>query len=164
MADWAETGREMVVPDAAEKRLDEMDRLSDMLQFPPVVRAGAAVNVAVTVAATWWVAVRFLGPFVLPCWLLLVLAVNLTPVILLRLTMNAATPMPTLRSMDFVRDQHKFSDWVYLAASANMSFWVVLSWASSRTWHAGWVLGVLMAIGGLHTYWPVVLPRPGQDA
>ena len=40
MADWAETGREMVVPDAAEKRLNEMDRLGDMLHFPAEVTLG----------------------------------------------------------------------------------------------------------------------------
>ncbi len=158
MADWAETERELVVPDAAEKRLDEMDRLSDLRQFPAEVRAGAAVNIAVTIAATWWVAGRFVGPLVLLVWLVLVLLLNLTPVFLLRLTMNAATPMPTVRSMDFVRDQHKFSDWVYVAASANMSFWVVVSWSLSRTWHAGWLLAVVMLVGGLHTFWPVVLP------
>ena len=146
------------VPDAAEKRLDEMDRLGDMAHFPAVVRLGAAANVAVTVAVTWWMAVRFVGPLALPAWLGLVLAVNLTPVVLLRLTVTAATPMPTLGSMDFVRDQHKFSDWVYLAASANMSFWVVVGWSLSRTWHEGWVLALVMVVCGLHTFWPVMLP------
>ena len=163
MADWAGTGREMVVPGAAEKRLDEMDRLADMREFPALVRAGAALNVAVTVAVTWWVSVRFSGPLVLPGWVLLVLLVNLAPVVLLRLTMTAATPMPTLRSMDFVRDQHKFSDWVYLAASANMAFWVVLGWSASRAWHAGWVLAALTAVGAAHTFWPVALPVSRQE-
>ncbi len=158
MADWAETGRAVVVPDPAEKRLDEMDRLADMREFPALVRVGAAVNVAVTVAATWWVAVRFTGPLVLLAWVVLVLVLNLMPVFLLRLTMNASTPMPTLQSMDFVRDQHKFSDWVYVAASANMAFWVVVSWSVSRAGHAGWALAAVMAVGALHTFWPVVLP------
>ncbi len=157
MMDWAGVGREAALPDAAEKRLDEMDRLGDMTHFPAVVRAGAALNVAVTVAVTWWVALRFVGPLVLPAWLGLVLLLNLLPVAVLRLTMDASTPMPTLRSMDFVRDQHKFSDWVYLAASANMSFWVIVSWSVSRAWHVGWVLGLVMLAGAAHTFWPVGL-------
>ena len=31
--------------------------------------------------------------------------------------------------MDFLHDQHRFSSWVYLAASANMVFWILLSWS-----------------------------------
>ncbi len=158
MTEFGSAGREIAVPDAEEKRLDEMDRLADMAAFPPMVRAGAGANVAVTVLATWWVSVRFPGSMALLVWLALVLLLNLTPVVLLRLTMTPSTPMPTLGAMDFVRDQHKFSDWVYLAASANMAFWVVVSWSVSRARHEGWVLGVLVAVGALHTFWPVVLP------
>lgn len=157
MADWAGTGREIVIPHASEKRLDEMDRLGDMLHFPAVVNAGATLNVLVTIAVTWWVAVRFLGPAVPLVWIGLVLFLNLTPVVLLRTTMTAATPMPTLQSMDFVRDQHKFSDWVYLAASANMAFWVLLAWTASRVRHEWWVLLVLLVVAGLATFSPVLL-------
>lgn len=157
MADWAETGREMVVPDAAEKRLNEMDRLGDMLHFPAMVNAGATLNVLVTIVVTWWVAVRFLGPAVPLVWIALVLFLNLLPVVALRMTMTTATPMPTLRSMDFVRDQHKFSDWVYLAASANMAFWVMLAWTASRVRHENRVLIVLLVVAAVATFSPVLL-------
>ena len=159
MADWSETWRAMVVADASEKRLDEMDRLGDMLHFPAGVNAGATLNVLFTMVVTWWVAVRFLGPAVLLVWIALVLFLNLLPVVVLRTTMTAATPMPTLRSMDFVRDQHKFSDWVYLAASANMAFWVLLAWTASRVCHEPWVLAVLLVVAGLATFSPVLLRR-----
>ena len=60
----------------------------------------------------------FLAPFL---WVAFVLFCNLLPVVLLRLTLKPTTEYSTLRTMDFVHDQHKFSDWVYLAASANMA-------------------------------------------
>lgn len=128
-----------------------------MLHFPAVVNAGATANVLLTMCVTWWVAVRFLGPAVPLIWIALVLCVNLLPVVLLRLTMTPATPMPTLRSMDFVRDQHKFSDWVYLAASANMAFWVLLAWTASLVRHETWVLGVLLCVAAAATFSPVLL-------
>ncbi len=159
MADWADTGRDMTTPHAAEKRLNEMDRLGDMLHFPAMVNAGATLNVLVTIAITWWVAVRFTSPATPLLWILLVLCLNLLPVVLLRITMTPATPMPTLRSMDFVRDQHKFSDWVYLAASANMAFWVFLGWTASLLRHQLWVLALLLAVAALATFSPVLLRR-----
>ena len=77
-------------------------------------------------------------------WVALVLFLNLLPVVLLRFTLSPATVYPTLRTMDFVRDQHKFSDWVYVAASANMAFWVLGSWALFSVLHTVPVLaGVL---------------------
>ncbi len=162
MVDWVAAGRDVVVPNAAEKRLDDMDRLGDMLHFPPLVNLGASVNVLVTIAATWWVAVRFLGPMMPLLWIALVLAVNLLPVIALRLTMNASTAIPTLRSMDFVRDQHKFSNWVYLAASANMAFWVLLAWSLSLLRHEAWVLGLLLVGSFCATFSPVLLRGRSQ--
>ncbi len=45
---------------AREKRLNEMNRLTDMLHFPALVNAGATANVLLTVLATWWVAPRYL--------------------------------------------------------------------------------------------------------
>ena len=109
--------------------------------------------------ATWWVAVRFLGPAIPLVWIALVLFLNLLPVVALRMTMTAATPMPTLRSMDFVRDQHKFSDWVYLAASANMAFWVMLAWTASRVRHEKRVLIVLLVVAAVATFSPVLFRR-----
>ncbi len=44
---------------AGEKRLNEMNRLTDMLHFPAAVNAGATGNVLLTVLATWWVAPRY---------------------------------------------------------------------------------------------------------
>lgn len=157
MVDWGTAGRDVSEQESAEKRLDEMDRLGDLLHFPPLVNLGASVNVVATIAATWWVAVRFLGPLVSLLWIALVLAVNLLPVVALRLTMTPATAMPTLRSMDFLRDQHKFSDWVYLAASANMVFWVLLAWSLSLARHEVWVLAVLLVVAFCATFSPVLL-------
>jgi hypothetical protein len=39
----------------AEKRVNEMNRLTDMLHFPAEVNAGATLNVLMTVALTWYV-------------------------------------------------------------------------------------------------------------
>jgi hypothetical protein len=116
---------------AAEKRLNEMNRLGDMGHFPPLVNAGASLNVALTMVITWSsVAPRWpaeLGP-----WIAIVLVLNLLPVILLRRTLGPRTDYPRLREMNFVHDQHKFSDWVYLAASADMAFWIALTWTAWR--------------------------------
>ncbi len=140
---------------SAEKRLNEMDRLEDMLHFPAVVNGGATLNVVVTLLASWWVAPRY--PLLAGVWVALVLGVNLLPVALLRTTMSSATVYPRLAEMDFIRDQHKFSDWVYVAASANMAFWVLLGWTVAllhRTWGS---LLMLEVIAVLVTYCPVLM-------
>lgn len=142
---------------AALKRLNEMDRLADMLHFPAAVNAGATLNVLVTVAVTWFVEPRF--PAFAGVWVALVLLLNLLPVVLLRLTLRADTSYPELREMNFFRDQHKFSDWVYVAASANMAFWVLLCWTVSA-WHR--TTGALVALevmAFLATFSPVLLRR-----
>ncbi len=141
----------------AEKRLNEMNRLSDMLHFPAIVNAGATINVLLTVLATWWVAPRypsFEGP-----WVALVLVLNLLPVVLLRLTISEATTYPTLREMDFFRDQHKFSDWVYVAASADMAFWVLLAWTVSVLHRTQTALVIVEVVAGLCTFSPVILRK-----
>ncbi len=141
--------------DAAEKRLNEMNRLGDMLHFPAVVNAGATVNVLVTIALTWYVEPRY--PALAGVWIALVLAANLLPVVLLRLAQGPATVYPAVSRMNFFSDQHKFSDWVYLAASANMTFWILLAWtvsALARTTVAFWVLE---AVAFLATFSPVLL-------
>ncbi len=139
----------------AEKPLNQMNRLTDMLHFPALVNAGATLNVLITILLTWHVEPRypaFAGPLIA-----LVLACNLLPVVLLRLTITPATQYPPLARMDFFRDQHKFSDWVYLAASADMSFWILLAWTVSAMHRTQSALLLTLAAGFLVTFSPVLL-------
>jgi hypothetical protein len=71
--------------------------------------------------------------------------------------MSAETEYPALAEMDFVRDQHKFSDWVYVAASANMAFWVLGSWAVFSFAHTVAALVGVMVVAFLATFSPVLL-------
>jgi hypothetical protein len=141
--------------DATHKRLNEMNRLSDMLHFPALVNAGASMNVLVTTLATWWVEPRW--PALAGLWVALVLAVNLLPVVLLRLTAGTGEVSPKLGEMDFFRDQHKFSDWVYVAASADMAFWVLAAWTLSAVARSDGMLVGLLVVAGLATFSPVLL-------
>ncbi len=142
---------------ASDKRLNEMNRLTDMGHFPPLVNAGATLNVLLTVSVTWWLVPRYPQPFAPVVWVALVLFVNLLPVMLLRLTLRPDTAYRTLGTMDFVHDQHKFSDWVYVAASANMAFWVLGSWAVFSVFHTFPVLGAVLVVALLATFSPVLL-------
>ena len=144
----------------AEKRLDEMNRLSDMLHFPASVNAGATINVLLTLLATWWVAPRYSA--LVSVWIGLVLAANLLPVMLLRLTLRPSTEYPQLQAMDFFRDQHKFSDWVYLAASADMAFWVLAGWTVATLHRTPGSLAGLLAIAAVATFSPVLLRVGGR--
>jgi hypothetical protein len=146
---------------SSEKKLNEMNRLADMGHFPAVVHGGATANVLMTVLVTWFVVPRFVQPWAPVVWVACVLAVNLLPVIVLRLGMRAATPMPTLGTMDFVRDQHKFSDWVYVAASANMAFWVLGSWAVFSWAHSVGVLVGVLVVAAVATFSPVMVRGRG---
>ena len=140
---------------ATEKRLNEMNRLGDMLHFPAIVNAGATVNVMITIAATCWVAPRY--PQMAGVWVALVLLVNLLPVVLLRMGLTPETTYPKLGEMDFFRDQHKFSDWVYVAASADMAFWILLAWTVAMLHRTrGSLLGVEI-VAALCTFSPVLL-------
>ena len=140
---------------ATEKRLNEMNRLEDMLHFPAVVNAGATVNVLITIAITWWVAARYPAwPFV---WVLLVLTLNLLPVVLMRVLRINDGPFPTISTMNFYRDQHRFSDWVYLAASANMTFWILAAWTLSLVGHLRPALAALELTAALITFMPVLV-------
>ena len=140
---------------AADKRLNEMNRLTDMLHFPALVNAGATFNVLVTVLATWWVEPRF--PTLAGAWVALVLVLNLLPVALLRLSLTPRTTYPPLGQMDFFRDQHKFSDWVYVAASADMAFWILLAWTVSALHRTRPALLLVEAVAFLVTFSPVLL-------
>ena len=141
----------------ADKKLNEMNRLGDMAHFPPLVNAGATANVVLTIGLTWLLAPRYPQVYAPAVWVAIVLCVNLLPVLLLRLTLKPDTVYRKLGEMDFIQDQHKFSDWVYLAASANMAFWIFLSWSVfsvSRTTTA--LLGLLV-VAALATFSPVLL-------
>ncbi len=140
-----------------DKPLDRMDRLADMAHFPALVNAGATANVLVTITVTWFVASRFPQPFAPLLWVAIVLALNLAPVVLLRALSSRTRPMPRLRDMDFVHDQHRFSDWVYLAASANMAFWILVSWAVFSSTGSTRALALMLAIAFLATFSPVLL-------
>lgn len=117
-----------MAPSDGAKRLDQMDDLRDMGRFPLPVYAGATGNVLATIALTFFVQGRYPKLEALPAWVGLVLTLNLLPVVLLRLLMDDDEPRPVIEEMGFFGDQHKFARWVYLAASANMGFWISLSW------------------------------------
>ncbi len=142
---------------ATEKPLNQMNRLTDMLHFPAVVNAGATLNVLLTVLATWWVEPRHSA--LAGAWLAMVLVLNLLPVALLRLTLTPETTYPPLGRMNFVHDQHKFSDWVYVAASADMAFWVLLAWTVSALHRTRPALLLVELAVFLVTFSPVLLRR-----
>ena len=140
-----------------DKPLDRMDRLGDMAHFPPLVNAGATLNVLVTITVTWFLVPRYPQVYAPLVWAAIVLCLNLLPVVLLRATDANRRPMPRLREMDFVRDQHRFSDWVYLAASANMSVWILASWALFSVRRTGATLAAMLVVAFLATFSPVLL-------
>jgi len=132
-----------------------MNRLTDMLYFPALVNAGATLNVLITILLTWYVEPHH--PALAGPWIALVLACNLLPVQLLRLTITPATQYPPLGQMNFFRDQHKFSDWVYVAASADMAFWILLTWTVSALHRTQTTLIITLAAAFLITFSPVLL-------
>jgi hypothetical protein len=141
----------------AEKPLNQMNRLSDMLYFPPLVNVGATLNVLLTVILTWRVEPRHAA--LAGAWVALVLSLNLLPVLLLRMTLTPETNYPPLGQMDFFRDQHKFSDWVYVAASADMAFWILLTWTLSALQRTNEVLFAILIAAFLVTFSPVLFRR-----
>ena len=114
------------------KPLDRMNRLGDMARFPALVHAGATLNVLLTIAITLIVYAHYGAlPWALPAWITLVLCLNLMPVAALRATgWRMELPYPAVEQMHFSGDQHRFPDWVYLAASADMAFWIALAWCA----------------------------------
>ena len=142
---------------SSEKALNQMNRLEDMLHFPAAVNAGASLNVVLTIALTWQVAYRW--PNLAGPWVALVLTANLLPVALLRLTLRPETVYPTLGQMNFFRDQHKFSDWVYVAASADMAFWILLAWTVARLYRTHAAYALIEIIAFVVTFSPVLLRR-----
>lgn len=142
-----------------EKKLNEMNRLSDLGHFPALVNLGASANVVFTLAITWCIQPRYPRPYAPLLWVALILFLNLLPVVLLRLTLTPDTVYRSLGKMDFVRDQHKFSDWVYLAASANMAFWILAAWSIFSIDHTVTALSAMLLVAFLATFLPVLI-RP----
>ncbi len=141
------------------KRLDQMNTLRDMGHFPALVNAGATLNILVTLAVTRVVLVHF-GSYTLalPCWIALVLLLNVLPVVVLRaVRWRADAPMPTVGQMGFGGDQHRFADWVYVAASANMAFWITLGWCAYTLLPGVWTLPGLLVLALGCTFAPVWL-------
>jgi hypothetical protein len=137
------------------KRLNEMNRLGDLGRFPLPVLCGETFNVLLTIAVVWhFQPATEHALFPLEEWIAGVLAVNLLPVVLLRLKLGPDTVYPYIEQMDFFRDQHKFSNWVYLAASANMAFWVLVTWEASDYAHRHIVIAPLLIIAFLATFFP----------
>jgi hypothetical protein len=142
---------------ASDKKLNEMNRLGDMAHFPALVNAGATANILLTILVTWWLVPRFPQVAAPIVWIAVVLSINLAPVVLLRLTLRPDTVYRSLGEMDFIHDQHKFSDWVYLAASANMAFWILISWAIFSVRHDLAALLVILFVAFAVTFSPVLL-------
>ncbi len=150
---------------APTKPLDQMNRLGDMGRFPPLVHAGATLNILLTIAVTLIVFAHFGGlPWALPCWIAVVLVLNVMPVAALRAVgWRMGEPYPAVERMNFGGDQHRFPDWVYLAASANMAFWVSLAWCAYSLLPASTALLGTQALALLCTFAPVWL-RPLRRA
>ena len=139
---------------SSDKPIDRMDRLADLTHFPALVNAGATANILITVTVTWWLVPRYSQVYAPVVWTALVLAANLLPVVLLRAVGFNKSPTPALCQMDFFRDQHRFSDWVYLAASANMAFWILVSWSVFSISPAPMSLGMVLGAAFLVTFSP----------
>lgn len=142
---------------SSDKPLDRMDRLADMAHFPPLVNAGATANILLTLTVTWWLVPRYPQIYAPVLWTALVLVLNLLPVVLLRAIAYNRAPIPPLRAMNFFRDQHRFADWVYLAASANMAFWILVSWSVFSISPRPSTLAATLLIAFLVTFSPVLL-------
>ena len=136
-----------------------MDRIADLAYFPVLVNAGATGNILITLLITWWLVPRYTQIYAPVVWTALVLLLNLLPVLLLRVFSSNTAPAPTLEKMDFFRDQHRFSDWVYLAASSNMAFWILVSWSVFAAFYNLGALVAVLVIAFLITFSPVLL-RP----
>ncbi len=138
-----------------------MNRLADMGRFPTLVHAGATLNVLLTIAFTLIVYAHYAAlPWALPCWIALVLCLNLMPVAALRaIGWRAGAPYPPIEQMSVMGDQHRFPDWVYLAASADMAFWIALAWCAFSTLPPGTALLSVQFLALICTFAPVWL-RP----
>ncbi len=150
----------------ATKPLDQMNRLGDMARFPALVNAGATLNVLLTIAFTLAVYARYGSlPWALPGWIVLVLSLNLMPVAALRASgWRMRVPYPAIEQMQFSGDQHRFPDWVYLAASANMAFWIAVAWCADALLPAAAALPGVQLLAFVCTFAPVWLRLFGGRA
>ena len=136
------------------KRLNEMDDLRDMGRFPVPIYVGATGNVLMTIVLTYLVRGRHEGSRTLSRWGGGVILANLLPVVLLRSRMDEGTHYPEIEAMDFFADQHKFSRWVYGVASANMLFWISLSWLVFSRRRDGKTLAGMLLLAFVCTFFP----------
>ena len=106
-----------------------MDTLTDMTRLPWTVHLGASLNIVFSVWLTHQVFRFSDGNFFyfLPFAIALI-ALNLLPVGLMRKNDSKTDEFSNLHEMDFFKDQHRFSTWVYAIASGNMLFWIVSAW------------------------------------
>ena len=126
-----------------------------MAYFPASVNMGATINVLLTILLTWWVEPQY--PALAGVFVAVVLVFNLLPVALLRLKMRADDEVHTLGEMQFFGDQHRFSDWVYVVASANMAFWILLTWTISALHRSSGALATVEVVSAFATFSPVLL-------
>lgn len=136
------------------KRLDEMDDLRDMGRFPVPIYVGATGNVLMTIALTYLIRGWYGSSRTLPGWGGGVLLANLLPVFLLRSRMDEGTHFPQIEQMSFFTDQHKFARWVYAVASANMLFWISLSWTLFSRRRDGKALAGMLLLAFVCTFYP----------
>ena len=106
-----------------------MNDLRDMGRFPLPIYLGATGNILLTITLTYLAKGRHPRPLALPVWAGSIISLNVLPVFLLRSRMDEGICYPEIEEMGFFTDQHKFSNWVYAVASANMLVWIVLAWA-----------------------------------
>ena len=111
------------------KKINELNSLSDMLKLPISVHLGATLNLLFTL---WLTHIVFLSTNGSNTYLLifaiLIVFFNILPVIVLRSKDKEEREYPLVNKMDFLKDQHRFSTWVYGIACGNMFFWITFSW------------------------------------
>ena len=138
------------------KPLNKMNTLSDMTCFPWTVHLGASLNIVFSIWLTHQVFGFVNGNFVafLPFAVILI-GLNLLPVALMRLRDSESTVYRNVQEMDFFKDQHRFSTWVYGIASGNMLFWTVFAWWTFSIYHSQVSLVFAQLLAFIVTYVPL---------
>ena len=131
-----------------------MDDLRDMGRFPLPIYFGATGNVLMTIFLTYLLRGRYEGPLALPAWAGGVISANVLPVLLLRSRMDDGTKYPRIEEMGFLGDQHKFSNWVYAVASADMLVWILLSWSLFSYRRNRRTLAFMLVLAFVCTFFP----------
>lgn len=91
----------------------------------------------------------------LPAWAGGIICANVLPVIVLRSRMEESTRYPEIAEMSFFADQHKFANWVYVVASANMAVWIALSWSLFSLRRDRRALAGMLILAFVCTFYPV---------